>query len=90
MKIKIGFKLHQIGKEFVVVAQGLENVDFTKMITLNGSAAFLWQQLENGVEFNKETIVDLLTSRYEINKETALADGEKFIESLLSSQLIED
>ena len=39
MKIKKGFELRNVCGEHVVIATGIENVDFSKMITLNESAA---------------------------------------------------
>ena len=59
MKIKEGFVLRQIGDEMVVVGEGLEQVNFNKIICLNDTAAYLWKtckdknfdllELKNGV-----------------------------------------
>ena len=43
--MKSGFELRDICGEHIIVAYGVENVDFTKLITLNESAAFLWRQV---------------------------------------------
>lgn len=42
MKIKNDFKLREICGEYVVTAEGMQAVDFTKLISLNETAAFLW------------------------------------------------
>ena len=42
MKIKNGFELREVCGENVIIAHGVDNIDFTKVISLNESAAFLW------------------------------------------------
>ena len=42
MRIKEGFTLRTICGEHVVIGEGLAQVNFTKMLSLNGSAAYLW------------------------------------------------
>ncbi len=80
MKIKKGFELRDVCGEKVVIATGIENVDFSKMISLNESAAYLWQAVE-GKEFDARLLADLLLQEYEVDDATALADAEKTIES---------
>lgn len=80
MKIKKGFELRNVCGEHVVIATGIENVDFSKMISLNESAAYLWQAVE-GKEFDARLLADLLLQEYEVDDATALADAEKTIES---------
>ena len=48
MKLKSGFELRDVCGEKVVIAQGIENVDFSKLITLNESAAYLWTAVGTG------------------------------------------
>lgn len=79
MKIKPGFKLHNICGENVVVAEGKENIDFSNVIHLNESAAMLWNAVE-GKEFTAETLAGVLMNEYEIDKATALADAKDIAE----------
>ena len=51
MKIKNDFKLREICGEYVVTAEGMQAVDFTKLISLNETAAFLWKAAEKQGEF---------------------------------------
>ena len=44
MKLKDGFVLRQIAGEYVAIPSG-EQVDLNRMITLNGTGAFLWERL---------------------------------------------
>lgn len=81
MKLKNGFKLHQIDDECVILAEGIDNIDFSKMISLNESAAYLWRSLE-GKNFTEQTVTDLLLSEYEVSKDLASQDAKSFIQTL--------
>lgn len=78
MKTKKGFILRSLGKEYILVAEGLEAVDANRMISMNESAAFLWKAVE-GKEFDAKTLVDLLQEEYDVSLEVA----EKDVASLL-------
>ena len=54
MKTRKGYTLRSLGKEFVLVAEGLDAVDFSRMVSLNESAAFLWRSVEDK-DFEAET-----------------------------------
>lgn len=75
MKIKEGFELRTICGENVIVATGFKNIDFSKIISLNESAALLWRGLL-GRDFEVEDMVKLLTDEYEVDAETARRDAE--------------
>lgn len=75
MRLKEGFRLRNLCREYIVVAEGLQQVNFNKMIALNATAAYLWQNVE-GKEFTVQDLADLLTAEYEVDAETALKDSE--------------
>ena len=58
MKLKKGFALHDVCGEKVLIAEGIENVNFSKMINLNPTAAFLWEEAEKG-EWKKSKLEDV-------------------------------
>lgn len=89
MKLKKTYKLKQIGEEFVVMNNQATSVDFTQIITLNESAAWLWQQLEEIESFDKTTIVQLLLDEYEVDEIVAQADADTFIQHLTEHHFIE-
>ena len=60
--------------ENIVAAEGLEHINFNKLISLNESAAYLWKELV-GKEFTTEDMAELLIVRYGIDKELALKDS---------------
>lgn len=76
MKIKRGFELRDVCGESVVVAHGIENIDFSKIISLNETAAYLWKAMLNR-EFTEEDMAAALTKAYEVEADTALADAQK-------------
>ena len=78
MKIKDGFILRQICGEYVVVGEGLAQVNFNKMLSLNESAAYLWKEVV-GKDFSKEDLVKLLLDQYEVEPERAAADVDKLV-----------
>ena len=88
MKIKKGFELRKICGENIVIAHGVENIDFTKIITLNESAAFIWQQVE-GKDFTEEEMAKLLLDEYEVDETQALADVKALTESWKQAGLVE-
>ena len=78
MKLKDGFILRQICGEYIVVGEGLAQVNFNKMLSLNETAAYLWDAVK-GKEFTPEDMVKLLQDRYEVTAERAAQDVEKLL-----------
>lgn len=75
MKIKEGFILRSICGQNVISGEGAANVNFSKLVSLNETAAFLFSKVL-GTEFTPETMADLLLEEYEVTCERALADCE--------------
>ena len=88
MKLKKTYQLKQIGEEFVVMNNQATSVDFTQIITLNQSAAWLWKQLEPMESFDRKTIVQLLLDEYEVDETVAQADADTFIQHLTEHHFI--
>ncbi len=76
MRIKEGFTMRTIVGQHVVIGEGLAQVDFNKMITMNDSAAYLWEGVA-GKDFTVDDLTKLLTDHYEVEEERARADAEK-------------
>lgn len=89
MRIKPNFKLRDICNQKVIIAQGLENIDFNKIIALNESSAYLWQQIVDK-SFTEADLVTLLCKTYEVDEATATKDIKNFIKTLRELNLIED
>ncbi len=79
MKIKEGFKLRQIAGETIISGEGVAQINFNKLITLNSSAALVFSKIE-GAEFTAESVAAILVGEYEIDNETALKDSKALLE----------
>ena len=75
MKLVEGFRLRAVMGQATVIGEGVGQVDFNKLITLNESAAYLWESVA-GKEFDIDTLADLLIERYSIDEALAKKDAE--------------
>ena len=74
MKTKVGFNLRQVCGENIIVAEGEESIDFSNIISMNESSAFLWREAQKLDNFTVADLVKILTSEYEVDEATATAD----------------
>lgn len=89
MKIKKGFILREMCGENIVTAEGLEHINFNKLISLNSTAAFLWNKVV-GKEFTEEEMAQYLVEAYGIDMELALKDSESLCQAWINAGVIED
>ena len=80
MKFKDGFVLREVCGRKIVSAEGIERLDFNKMLTLNASAALLWERFY-GSEFTEEDMAAFLVETYQIPQEMALKDVKALCQS---------
>ena len=78
MKTKHGFRLRELGGDYILIGESVELVNFNNLITFNEAAAYLWQSFE-GKEFDVETLTQLLLDEYEVTEEVARQDAEATI-----------
>lgn len=88
MKKKPGFVLRKICGENIIVAEGKENIDFSKIISMNESSAYLWEKVGNE-EFDVEKMATLLTEEYEVDKTTALKDATALANQWIAGEFVE-
>ncbi len=81
MKINSTFKLREIAGETIIVNQGTPDVDLTRIISLNGSARLLWEQLV-GKDFSVADAAEVLVNTYHIAEEQALGDAQVWVNDL--------
>ena len=79
MRIKKGFELRQVCGENIIVAYGIENIDFNKVISLNESATYLWNQIADK-DFTADTMASLLCQEYEVDEDTAKKDAQTLLD----------
>lgn len=88
MKIKNGFVLREMCGEHIVAAEGLEHINFNKLISLNSTAAFLWEALIDK-DFTAEDMAQLLVDEYEIDMGLALTDSKNLMQSWIEAGVAE-
>ena len=88
MKIKDGYILREVAGNNIIVAVGGESVTFDGIKTLNETGAFLWRNIEKGM--NEESLVKVMLEEYEVDEETAKADVKEFVSLLINNGLVEN
>lgn len=73
MKLNENLILREVAGEYMIVNPFSETMDMTQILTLNETAAWLWQQA-TGKEFDETYLVDRLCEEYDVDRETAAAD----------------
>ena len=89
MKIKEGFVLRTICGQNVVSGEGSRNVNFSKLISLNETAAYLFKELSGREDFTPEDMADLLQQAYEVDEKTALEDSRKLAAQWVEIGIVE-
>lgn len=79
MKTKKGFRLRELGGEYILIGESAELVNFNNLVTLNEAAAYLWRAVE-GKEFDAETLTNLLLEEYEVSEAIAREDAQATLE----------
>ena len=88
MKIKKGFVLREMCGENIVAGEGLEHINFNKLISLNATAAFLWKKVY-GKEFSAEEMAQYLVEENGIDMELALKDSKALCQAWLDAGVAE-
>ncbi len=88
MRAKKGFALRTIAGEKILVAEGKENIDYGNIISMNESAAYLWESIQ-GKDFDAEDLAKLLTDVYDVDEAVALKDSLSIIQSWKETDIIE-
>ena len=79
MRQKKGFVLREVCGEKVIVGEGVETINFGKLISLNETAAWLWEKGAELGDFTVEQLADEICKEYDVKKEQALTDIEKTV-----------
>ncbi len=88
MRIREGFILKEIADTFVVVPVGDNMVDFSLMITINETGAFLWNCLKE--DKTRDELADALMNEYEgATREEMLEDIDAFTSLLKENNILE-
>ncbi|MCD8265750.1 MAG: PqqD family protein [Prevotellaceae bacterium] len=89
MRIKEGFELRRVCGENIIIATGKRNIDFSKVITLNESAALLFEAAR-GRAFTEDDLLPVLMGEYDVGEEQARRDIEQMLQEWRETGLTED
>ena len=87
MRLRSDLKLRKIGVEYLIVEPGNGTTDLSKVYSLNQTAAWLWNELQDK-EFTVEDVAQILIEKYHINPRTAYIDGDKILNSFKFQDMI--
>ena len=88
MKLKEEYVLQRIADQWVVIDTNGRSVNFNRLLALNESGRFLWEQLETGAD--RAGLVSALSERFGIGQDRAAADVDAFLRKLKELECIED
>ncbi len=88
MKLKKNLTIRKIGDEYVMVSDSESGLDYTRVISLNESAAYLVEEVGQK-EFTKEEWVVLLMNKYSVDREMAEADVQVLIDKFSKEELFD-
>lgn len=91
MRIKEGFVLRSIADNYMIVAEGIEQIDFNKVVSLNETAAELWKAVQGQV-FSKDDLCKLLLNMFPgaVDEATAAADASALADKWVEAGLVEE
>ena len=87
MKRKADFVLQKVGGEHLLVPLGAQVMDLNGLITLNETAASIWELLAE--ERGLDELVAAVEARFEVDAATARADVETFVSQIRQLGLLE-
>ncbi len=88
MKIKDTFLLKNVAGKTIVVPVGKATLDFNAIITLNETGAFLFAKLQEK-DMTETELIDALLEEYDVSKEQATSDIERFVKSITDAGVVE-
>ena len=84
---KENFLLQAVGGENLLVPIGAQVMDTNGIITLNETAAFIWDLLEEDCTI--EDLAAAIADRFEVTMEQAVSDVRSFVDKLDQNGLLE-
>lgn len=86
MKKTQTFIKRDINGESILIPTGDTAREFNGMITLQGTAGFIWDHIEEATSL--ERLIDMITDEFDVDRKTAGSDAIFFIMQLLRAGMI--
>ena len=88
MKIKNGFVIEKVGTSYLAVAVGERAAEFSSMVRLNSTGAFLWNCLAKE-DLTRDELIDKVVAAYDVSPEQVLKDVIAFEKTLSDNGILE-
>lgn len=88
MRTKKDLVLRPLGDQFILIAEGNAVADFTQMVSMNASSAYLWDAVEE-MDFDLAILADLLVEGYGLTKEQAEHDAAVVLDDWKRIDIVE-
>ena len=89
MKIKSGFVLEEVGGSYIAVAVGARAKEFSGLVRLNETGAFLWERLA-AADVSREELLAAMLAEFDVPSDVALADITAFERKLAENGILEN
>ena len=88
MKIKEGFVIEQVGDGFLAVAVGERADEFSGLVRMNSTGAFLWNLIQER-DMSKEELLAAVLDEYDVEESIARDDSARFEKQLSEGGILE-
>lgn len=78
MRINPDYKLHKLGRHYMIVDRCAENTNLANVYSLNETAGKLWIEVADK-DFTADELTDILCRDYEVDREWAASDIEALL-----------
>lgn len=87
MKINPIFKMRSVANEHLILLQGTNTRDTSKVIAFNSTSLLLWENLHDK-EFELDDVKHLLLDNFEVDSDTAAHDATEWVKVLQDNGLL--
>ena len=87
MKRNDNYIVRKIAGETLLVPTGSAAREFSGLITLNELGAFIWENLPEVRD--PEELTDRILAEYDVDRDTARADAQEFLDLLAGQHMVE-
>ena len=89
MRIKKDFVLRDVAGKKAIFCKGIKAIDFRRILVLQGSAEWVWQEAQAQGDFTAESLIARACEEFDTTPEEAEAYMTEFLEQLDKERVIE-
>lgn len=89
MRIRSGLSMRCIADEYIMITDNGKELDYTKAVSLNETAAYLIQTVGEK-DFEAEDLAKHLIERYDVDFDQALRDVDVLLVALREAGILQD